>query len=131
MILDAVIDPLFHDVKVEDPIKPWIRNFLVSGKIVTVYIFFLYLSHNTNGDKKKFRLSFTQDLVKISVKKMNNLPPKPKYVMETNHLKQIITGYGTKAFENCKSLLFGSCYFFIYISTSCRKLLFYNRTKYN
>ena len=42
----------------------------------------------------------TPDLNKISCKKPGkNLPPKPKYVIETNQIKRIIQGYGTKAFE--------------------------------
>lgn len=42
----------------------------------------------------------TQDMNKISCKKPGkNLPPKPKYVIETNQIKRIIQGYGTKAFE--------------------------------
>jgi hypothetical protein len=40
------------------------------------------------------------DLNKISCKKPGkNLPPKPKYVIETNQIKRIIQGYGTKSFE--------------------------------
>ena len=40
LVLDAYDDPSFHNIKVEDPIKPMIKNFLVSGKIVTWYQIF-------------------------------------------------------------------------------------------
>ena len=44
-----------------------------------------------NGEIKSCRLSMTSDLLKISAKKTKtNLPPKPKYVIETHQFKQII-----------------------------------------
>ena len=45
------------------------------------------------------------DLNKICCKKPGkNLPPKPKYVIETNQIKRIIHGYGTKAFQKHSGL---------------------------
>ena len=50
-------------------------------------------------------LSMTQDLMKISGKKpKSKLPPKPKYVIETSQIKQIIKGHGTDAFKKSKGL---------------------------
>ena len=58
-----------------------------------------------NGEIKSCRLAMTPDLLKISVKKVkSNLPPKPKYVIEFAHIKQITKGHGTKAFEKCKGI---------------------------
>ena len=62
-----------------------------------------------NGEIKSCRLSMTPDLLKISAKKVKtNMPPKPKYVIETSLFKQIIKGHGTKAFEKCKGY-FSAC----------------------
>ncbi len=32
----------------------------------------------------------------------NNLPPKPKYIIEIPQIKQIIKGHGSDAFKNSK-----------------------------
>ena len=97
--LEKLEDLSFKDIKVENPIKPEIKNFVISGKIVKMYSINKN-RYNSSGDKKKMHLSMTQDMNKISCKKPGkNLPPKPKYVIETNHIKKIIQGYGTKAFE--------------------------------
>jgi hypothetical protein len=56
-------------------------------------------------------LSMTQDLLKISCKKPGkNLPPKPKYVIETSNIKQIIKGHGTKAFEKSAGIFSSSIF---------------------
>jgi hypothetical protein len=56
-----------------------------------------------DGYVKSMHLSMTQDLMKISGKKpKSKLPPKPKYVIDTSQIKQIIKGHGTEAFKNQK-----------------------------
>lgn len=58
-----------------------------------------------NGDVKSMHLSMTQDLLKISGKKpKSKLPPKPKYVIDTASIKQIIKGHGTEAFKKSKGI---------------------------
>ena len=55
---------------------------------------------NEKGDVKALHLSMSSDLMKISAKKpKKNLPPKPKYTLETIHIKQIVKGHGTDAFK--------------------------------
>jgi hypothetical protein len=62
-----------------------------------------------NGDIKSMHLSITQDLLKISGKKpKSKLPPKPKYVIDTYNIKQIIKGHGTEAFKKSKGIFRGS-----------------------
>ncbi len=64
-----------------------------------------------NGDVKTMQLNLTQDLMKIVAKKpKSNLPPKPKYVIETILIKQIIKGHGTDAFKNSKGFFRKSKY---------------------
>ena len=78
-----------------NPIKPEIKNFLTSGKQLKII--------NNKGDIKQMQLMFSQDLLKISAKKIkSNLPPKPKYIIETKQIKQIIKGHGTDAFKKSK-----------------------------
>jgi hypothetical protein len=56
-----------------------------------------------DGYVKSMHLSMTQDLMKISGKKpKSKLPPKPKYVIDTSQIKQIIKGHGTEAFKKSK-----------------------------
>ena len=51
------------------------------------------------------QLMFSQDLLKITAKKIkSNLPPKPKYVIETSQIKQIVKGHGTDAFKKSKGI---------------------------
>ncbi|MCQ2815881.1 MAG: hypothetical protein MJ252_01320 [archaeon] len=53
-----------NDIKIDNPIKPEIRNFLTSGKQVIIV--------NSQGDKKEMHLSFSQDLLKVSAKKIKS-----------------------------------------------------------
>jgi len=72
-------------------------------KLLRCKTFFLFFSINMNGDVKSMHLSMTGDLLKISAKKTNSkLPPKPKYVIDTAQIKQIIKGHGTEAFKKSK-----------------------------
>ena len=51
------------------------------------------------------QLIFTQDLMKVSGKKLkSNLPPKPKYIIDTLTIKKILKGHGTDAFKKSKGL---------------------------
>jgi hypothetical protein len=55
------------------------------------------------GDVKSMLVYMTPDLNKIVAKKpKSNLPPKPKYVIETLQIKQIVKGHGTEAFKKSK-----------------------------
>ena len=93
--LEKVDDIDYEDIKVVNPIKPEIKNFLTSGKQLKII--------NSKGDIKQMQLMFSQDLLKISAKKIkSNLPPKPKYIIETKQIKQIIKGHGTDAFKKSK-----------------------------
>ena len=75
-----------QDIKIANPIKSEVRNFLTSGKQVEIV--------NASGVKKEMHLSFTQDLLKISAKKVkSNLPPKPKYQIDTSTFKKLIRGH--------------------------------------
>ena len=77
--LEVVDDIDFTDIKIVNPIKPEVKNFLTSGKQLKII--------NSNGDVKQMQLMFSQDLLKITAKKIkSNLPPKPKYVIETSQL---------------------------------------------
>ena len=85
------------EIKIEEPIPPEVRNFLTNGKQVTLI--------NDNGDRKQMQLIFTQDLMKVSGKKLkSNLPPKPKYIIDTLTIKKILKGHGTDAFKKSKGL---------------------------
>ena len=57
-----------------------------------------------HGEIKERQLLFSQDLLKVQAKLLNNLPPKPKYVIETNNIKEIIKGYGTNYFKKSGGL---------------------------
>ena len=95
--LEEVDDIDFTDIKIVNPIKPEVKNFLTSGKQLKII--------NNNGDVKQMQLTFSQDLLKITAKKIkSNLPPKPKYVIETAQIKQIVKGHGTDAFKKSKRL---------------------------
>ena len=51
------------------------------------------------------QLIFSQDLMKVSAKKVKStLPPKQKYVIETHTIKKILKGHGTDAFKKSKGL---------------------------
>ena len=83
------------DIKITNKIKPEVKNFLTNGKQLKII--------NNRGDIKQMQLSFSQDLLKITAKKIkSNLPPKPKYIIETTQIKQIIKGHGTDAFKKSK-----------------------------
>ena len=55
------------------------------------------------------------DLLKIWVKKpkLNNEPAKPKYMIESANIKQIIKGHGTNAFKLSKGFFRASKLFLI------------------
>ena len=83
------------DIKIKNKIKPEVKNFLTNGKQLKII--------NNRGEIKQMQLSFSQDLLKISARKIkSNLPPKPKYIIETTQIKQIIKGHGTDAFKKSK-----------------------------
>ena len=51
------------------------------------------------------QLIFSADLMKVSAKKVkSNLPPKPKYIIDTPTIKKILKGHGTDAFKKSKGL---------------------------
>ena len=85
------------EIKIDEPIPPEVRNYLTSGKQVKVV--------NDHGDIKQMQLIFSQDLMKVSAKKIkSNLPPKPKYIIDTPTIKKILKGHGTDAFKKSKGL---------------------------
>ena len=85
------------DIKIAEPIPPEVRNFLTNGKQVKII--------NDHGDVKQMQLIFAQDLMKVSAKKLkSNLPPKPKYIIDTPTIKKILKGHGTDAFKKSKGL---------------------------
>ena len=85
------------EIKIVEPIPPEVKNYLTSGKQVKII--------NNNGDVKPMQLIFTQDLMKVSAKKLkSNLPPKPKYIIDTLTIKKILKGHGTDAFKKSKGL---------------------------
>ena len=94
--LEVVEEVDFADIKEVQTIKPAVKNFLTSGKQVRVI--------NEHGEIKERQLLFSQDLLKVQAKLLNNLPPKPKYVIETNNIKEIIKGYGTDYFKKSGGL---------------------------
>ena len=57
----------------------------------------------------------SNDLLKIWAKKAKLLhePPKPKYMIESANIKQIIRGHGTEAFAKTKGIFRSSknCFF--------------------
>jgi len=56
-----------------------------------------------SGEVKPKHLFMSSDLLKLCGKKpKKNEPPKPKYVIETAHIRQIIKGHGTDAFAKTK-----------------------------
>jgi len=86
-----------EDIKIVEPIPSEVRNFLTSGKQVKII--------NNHGDVKQMQLIFSQDLMKVSAKKVKStLPPKQKYVIETHTIKKILKGHGTDAFKKSKGL---------------------------
>lgn len=85
------------EIKIEDPIPPEVRNFLTNGKQVKII--------SEKGDVKQKQLIFNNDFKKISCKKVkSNLPPKPKYIIDTPQVKKIIRGYATDAFKKSGGL---------------------------
>jgi len=85
------------EIKIVEPIPPEVRNFLTNGKQVKIV--------NENGDIKQMQLVFSKDLMKVSAKKLkSNLPPKPKYIIDTPTIKKILKGHGTDAFKKSKGL---------------------------
>ena len=88
---------VIEEIKIEEPIPPEVRNFLTNGKQVKII--------NDNGDVKQMQLIFSQDLMKISAKKLkSNLPPKPKYIIDTITVKKVLKGHGTEAFKKSKGM---------------------------
>lgn len=50
-------------------------------------------------------LVFSQDLLKVMCKKLKtNIPPKPKWVIETLQIQKIVKGHGTDLFKKSKTL---------------------------
>ena len=85
------------EIKIVEPIPPEVRNFLTNGKQVKVI--------NDHGDVKQMQLIFSQDLMKVSAKKLkSNLPPKPKYIIDTPTIKKILKVYGTDAFKKSRGM---------------------------
>ena len=85
------------EIKIVEPIPPPVRNFLTSGKQVKIV--------NNNGDIKQMQLIFSADLMRVSAKKIkSNLPPKPKYIIDTPTIKKVLKGHGTDAFKKTKGL---------------------------
>ena len=84
-------------IKIIEPITPPVKNFLTSGKQVKIV--------NNNGDIKQRQLIFSPDLMRVSAKKLkSNLPPKPKYIIDTPTIKKVLKGHGTDAFKKSKGL---------------------------
>ena len=95
--LEVVEEVDFSDIKEVQTLKPSVKNFLTSGKQVRII--------NEHGEIKEKQLLFSQDLLKVQAKLLNNnLPPKSKYVIETNNIKEIIKGYGTDYFKKSGGL---------------------------
>ena len=86
-----------HEIKINEPIPPPVRNFLTSGKQIKAI--------NEEGEIKPMQLIFSQDLMKVSLKKIkSDLPPKPKYIIDTITIKKILKGHGTDAFKKSTGL---------------------------
>ena len=84
-----------QEIKINEPIPPPVRNFLTSGKQVKAV--------NEDGEIKPMQLIFSQDLMKVSLKKVkSDLPPKPKYIIDTITIKKILQGHGSDAFKKSK-----------------------------
>ena len=96
--LEEVNDEIdYNDIKVVNPIKPEIKNFLCSGKTLKII--------NNYGEVKKKQLIFSDDLLKVFAKKVNEKEPmKNKYIIETVNIKKVIKGHGTEAFKKSKGL---------------------------
>ena len=85
------------EIKIIEPIPPEVRNYLTSGKQIKIV--------NNNGDIKPMQLIFTPDLMRVSAKKIkSNLPPKPKYIIDTPTIKKVLKGHGTDSFKKSKGL---------------------------
>ncbi|MBR4619254.1 MAG: hypothetical protein IKO49_08120, partial [Bacilli bacterium] len=83
------------EIKINEPIPPEVRNFLTSGKQVKVI--------SEDGEIKPMVLVFSNDLMKISCKKSkSDLPPKPKYIIDTPTIKKVVKGHATDAFAKSK-----------------------------
>ena len=86
-----------EEIKIIEPIPPEVKNFLTNGKQVKII--------NEQGEVKQMQLIFSQDLMKVSAKKLKStLPPKPKYIIDTITIKKILKGHGTDAFKKSKGL---------------------------
>ena len=95
--LEVVEEVDFTEIKIVEPIRSVVKNYLTSGKQFKLI--------NEHGEVKEKQLLFTQDLLKVQAKLINsNFPPKSKYVIETNNIKAIIKGYGTDAFKKSGGL---------------------------
>ena len=95
--LEEVVEVDFTDIKLVEPIKPEVKNYLTSGKQLKII--------NEHGEAKERQLAFTQDLLKVQAKVIkSNLPPKPKYIIETHNIKAIIKGHGTDYFKKSGGL---------------------------
>ena len=95
--LEKVEEVDYTEIKIIEPIKSEVRNYLTSGRQLKLI--------NEHGEVKEKQLLFTRDLLKVQAKLIkSNLPPKPKYVIETNNIKAIIKGHGTDAFKKSGGL---------------------------
>ena len=95
--LEEIEEVDFTEIKIIEPIRPEVKNYLTSGKQLKLI--------NEHGEIKEKQLFFTQDLLKVQAKLVNcNFPPKSKYVIETQNIKAIIKGYGTDAFKKSGGL---------------------------
>lgn len=84
-------------ITTEKLIKTKIKSFLTRGKIVKIV--------NPKGKVKEMQLMFSQDLLKVYCKKLKvNLPPKPKYLIETPHIVKTVKGHGTEIFKKTKGV---------------------------
>jgi len=95
--LEKVEEVELAEIKIIEPIRPEVKNYLTSGKQLKII--------NEHGEIKEKQLLFSQDLLKVQAKGIkSNLPPKSKYVIETNNIKAIIKGHGTDAFKKSGGL---------------------------
>ncbi len=87
----------FPEITAEKLVKTKVKTFLTNGKIVKVV--------TPKGKVKEMQLMFSQDLLKVYCKKLKtNLPPKPKYVIETCQIVKATKGHGTEVFKKTKGL---------------------------
>jgi hypothetical protein len=85
------------EIKISEPIPSEVKNFLTNGKQVKII--------NDKGEIKEMQLICSQDLMKISAKKLKSKePPEPKYTIDIPSIKKVLKGYGTDAFQKSKGI---------------------------